>query len=253
MLNIPSLFDTKEQTLEAIDAAYAFLESTFPHCDAAFLAGSVMRGEATATSDLDIVVVTKEVKCPYRESLFAFGWPIEVFVHTHESYHTFFASDIHRRRPSLPRMCAEGLILKDTNGIAQQIKDEARNLFEQGPEPLPASSILQLRYQLTDVLDDFIGSLRRDESLFIANEVALLSSELILGYHCRWIGKGKWALRALHAFDPTIAERLTSALEAFYQQGTKDPLITYAQEALTLVGGRSFEGYSSQKAPPKGG
>lgn len=109
-----------------------------------------------------------------------------------------------------------------------------------------------MRYQVADVLDDFIGSERRDESLFIANELALLPCELVLGYHSQWIGKGKGMLWALRAFDPTQAEHLASALEAFYQQGIKEPLITYAQEALTLVGGRCFEGYFSQAVPPEG-
>lgn len=233
------------ELLNMIDAARAFVEYSFPACDAAFVAGSAVRGEATTTSDLDIVIVTRDVKAPYRESLSAFGWPIEVFVNTHESYHEFFARDIQRRRPSLPRMCAEGMILKDRDQLAQRIKNEARQLLEQGPAPLSAAEITQLRYQLTDALDDFVGSERRGESYFIANEVAVLASELVLSYHRQWIGKGKWVLRALQAFDPQQAELLTVALETFYQQGTKEDLISFAQDALALVGGRLFEGYST--------
>jgi DHA1 family tetracycline resistance protein-like MFS transporter len=50
----------EEKKLDAIEAATNFVAQTFPTCDAAFLAGSVVRGEATATSDLDIVIVTRE-------------------------------------------------------------------------------------------------------------------------------------------------------------------------------------------------
>ncbi len=233
--------------MDALEAAQRFVEQSFPACDAALLAGSIVRGEATATSDLDLVIVTKEVRAPYRESLYAYGWPIEVFVHTHRSYREFFASDIQRRRPSLPRMCAEGIILRDHEGVAQRLKKEARELLEQGPQSLSKEEITQLRYALTDNLDDFIGSVRQGENFFIASELAKLSSELMLSYHGQWIGKGKWVLRALHAFDPRLAQRLTSALETFFQQGSKDDLINFAQEALDLVGGRLFEGYSSGK------
>lgn len=86
------------------------------------------------------MVVTTAVQVPYRASVRAFGWPIEVLVHTRESYHTVFARDIPRRRPSVPRMCAEGLILKEPNGLTQQFKDEAKTLLEHGPTPLPAAS-----------------------------------------------------------------------------------------------------------------
>ncbi len=236
-----------EQQLDALEAAQRFVEQAFPACDAALLAGSIVRGEGTATSDLDMVIVTKELTAPYRESLYAYGWPIEVFVHTPTSYREFFVIDIQRRRPSFLRMCVEGIILQDHEGVAQRLKQEARELLEQGPHPLSKEEITQLRYALTDNLDDFIGSVRQGENFFIASELAKLSSELVLSYHGHWIGKGKWVLRALHAFDPQLAQRLTDALETFCHQGSKDDLITFAQEALDLVGGRLFEGYSSGK------
>lgn len=230
--------------MEAIEAAKNFVAQVFPFCDAAFLGGSVVRGDATATSDLDIVIVTRETQKAYRQSLSAFGWPIEAFVNTPASYRAFFASDAQRRRPSLPRMCAEGIILIDRNGSAQRIQQEAQALLDQGPEPLSTAEMMQLRYQLTDSLDDFAGSVRPGESFFLAATVAGLATELILGYHCQWIGKGKWVLRALHAFDAHLAQRLADALESFSQRGEKDPLMVFAQDALQLVGGRLFDGYS---------
>lgn len=231
--------------MDAIEAATNFVAQTFSTCDAAFLGGSVVRGEATATSDLDIVIVTRETPVAYRQSLYVLGWPIEVFVNTPMSYHTFFASDVQRRRPSLPRMCAEGIILREQNGSAQRIKQEAQALLDQGPEPLSAAEVAQLRYQLTDHLDDFVGSVRPGESFFIAAMVAELATELILGYHRQWSGKGKWVIRALHAFDAQLAQRLTDALESFARREEKDQLISFAQDALQLVGGRLFDGYSS--------
>lgn len=230
--------------MEAIEAAKNFVAQAFPTCDAAFLGGSVVRGDATATSDLDIVIVTRETQKAYRQSLYASGWPVEAFVNTPVSYRAFFASDAQRRRPSLPRMCAEGIILIDRNGSAQRIQREAQALLDQGPEPLSEAEVTQLRYQLTDSLDDFAGSVRPGESFFLAATVAELAAELILGYHRQWIGKGKWVLRALHAFDAHLAQRLTDALESFSGREEKDQLIVFAQDALQLVGGRLFDGYS---------
>jgi hypothetical protein len=72
--------------------------------------------------------------------------------------------------------------------------------------------------------------------------------KLSLSYHRQWLGKGKWLLRALQAFDPKQAERLTVALASFYQDGIKDDIVTFALDALALVGGRLFEGYASGKS-----
>lgn len=66
--------------MEGPDAARAFVATHFPDCLAAVLFGSVARGEATATSDLDIIIVTHEDISPYRKSYREYGWFIEAFV-----------------------------------------------------------------------------------------------------------------------------------------------------------------------------
>ena len=40
---------------------------------------------------------------------------------------------------------------------------------------------------------------------------------------------------------------IVAALENFYQRGEKEDLISFTNQALDLVGGRLFEGYSSRK------
>ena len=60
--------------LPALQAAEELLGARFPGCHAAFLAGSVVRGDATPTSDLDIVVVTDHPEAPFRESLYFQGY-----------------------------------------------------------------------------------------------------------------------------------------------------------------------------------
>lgn len=62
------------KSLEPLNAASQFVEKYFSYCQAALLAGSVVRGEATTTSDLDIVIFDKEVKNSYRESFVEFEW-----------------------------------------------------------------------------------------------------------------------------------------------------------------------------------
>ena len=57
----------------------------YPNSDIIFLAGSVARGEGTATSDLDLVVVFQQLPAAYRESFQFEGWPVEAFVHDPET------------------------------------------------------------------------------------------------------------------------------------------------------------------------
>lgn len=56
-------------------------QQRFGDAEVLFLAGSVMRGQGTPHSDLDVVVVYKSLPAAYRESLYHQGWPVELFVH----------------------------------------------------------------------------------------------------------------------------------------------------------------------------
>ena len=114
-----------------LEAAQKFVHRHYPNCQGALLAGSVVRGEATETSDLDIVVFDKDMKSSYRESFVEFGWAIEVFMHNLTSYKLYFEDDCLRARPSMPRMVSEGIVIKD-DGIIELLKKEANNLLEKG-------------------------------------------------------------------------------------------------------------------------
>lgn len=230
----------------AIDAAEAFVSETFPDAAVALLAGSVTRGEATTTSDLDIVLVTERPEAPYRESFRAFGWPIETFVYTETTYPAWFAQDAARRRPSLPRMCAEGIVLKDRNGLAAQVQAEARALLAKGPEPLNPQELAWARYQISDLLDDLGGARNGTEMLFTALALAPALADLACDLQRQWRGAAKWVPRALEPVGARLATRLADVVRNA-GAGHPSDLIELGDEILDSCGGRLFEGFSMGK------
>lgn len=235
----------------AMDAAQRFVMARFPECHAAFLAGSVVRGDATSTSDLDIVVVIDHPEAPFRESLLFEGWPVEIFVHTSESVRRYFASDAERRMPSLPVMVVEGAVLVNQAGAADALRAEAQTLLAAGPAPLDAQALTNQRYFVTDLLDDFEGSAVHAESFFIAAELAVRAIDLWLGLHQQWTGRGKWAMRALRRHDPVQADRLAAALQALDSSGNKQPLVDFVEGVLAPAGGRLFAGFKQGGRKPE--
>ena len=173
--------------LDAVEAALAVVERDCPTCLAAFLAGSVVRGEATSSSDLDIMVIVPEGLATYRESFRAFDWPVEVIVHTPSVHRQFAAKDAARRRPSTSMMDCEGIILRDVDGFASQLRQEACALLEQGPPPLTAAEVALARYGVSDLMDD-LADARAGEAFLIAAQLAEASANLILDCHRRWRG-----------------------------------------------------------------
>jgi len=107
-------------TERAVAAAERLVGERFPAATAAFLGGSVVRGGATATSDLDITVLRAEGE-PYRESITYEGWPVELFVHTEESVRHYVAKDRAQRRPTMARLVSEGRLLLDRDGSGSRL------------------------------------------------------------------------------------------------------------------------------------
>ncbi|MGP4062823.1 nucleotidyltransferase domain-containing protein [Halobacillus sp. H74] len=229
-----------------IKAATQIIHRHHRGCDAALLAGSVVRGEATSTSDLDLVLFYSDISASYRESFQANSWPVECFVHSWTSYKEFFKLDCERGQPSMPRMVAEGVVIKNHDKLVS-IKEEADLLLEKGPLRWSKETIEQKRYFLTDTLDDFIGCSDRGESIFIANTLAQLSSDFHLRVHGQWSGSSKWMMRALRSFDPPFAARLMDSFTLFYEKGKKEKVIDLVDDLLRPYGGRFFDGFSIGK------
>jgi hypothetical protein len=230
--------------MEGRDAARAFVATHFPDCLAAVLFGSVARGEATATSDLDIIIVTHEDISPYRKSYREYGWFIEVFVGSRKYNEEKIKHFCGIRTPSFLTCYAEGVILKDHHNFAQDIQEKAIALLEQGPDELTREETDRYRYVITEWLDDFVDSKSYEESLFIAYDLAAVVGEFLLAYNRKWVGERKWLYRALRKLDHELACQLVEELKSFYQAGSKEGLTVIVVRILDLVGGRLYEGYS---------
>ncbi|MBZ5202226.1 nucleotidyltransferase domain-containing protein [Planomicrobium chinense] len=237
---------------DALKTAKELVAKRFPDCETALLAGSVVRGDATSTSDLDLIVIDNNIMSSYRESFMEKGWPVELFVHNSTSYQGYFKSDCERGRPSLPNMVAESIVLTGHHE-AKYIKEEARQLLAKGPAQWTSKEAAVKRYFLTDVLDDFIGSGNRTEELFIGNALAEQLGEFVLRMNRQWTGTSKWLARSLKRYDEDFAEQFSAAFEHYYSTREKEAVIHLAEGVLHAYGGRLFDGFTLGKEGIKDG
>jgi predicted nucleotidyltransferase len=239
----------RSQRLPAIEAASAFIVRHFPRCVAAFLAGSASRGEATATSDLDLLIVDPGEEAPRWATFHEMGWPIEAFLLTPTNYATAFADQVRKRWALLPAMCRDGILLRDQDGLAQQMKNEAAAILDRGPGPCSEADMNQYRFYLTDTLLDFEAASNLSQVLLDAGGIFHLTATIFLAHRQQWVGQGKWLLRQLQRVDPEQAQLLTDALETVCRTGDKSLLLQRSDAVLALVGGRRFEGQSGPIQP----
>ena len=223
--------------MDPIEDARALVAERFPAARAAFLGGGILSARRTATSDLDIVVVLPGHPAPYRESLRWRGWPVETFVHDTESLEYFFAKDTARRRPTLARMCTDGVVLAGGQEETDLFRERARSILAAGPPPLSGAELDPARYGLTDLLDDLAGSADAGEIAVICWHAWTATAELALLLDGHWLGSGKWLLRELRAADPDLAGRLVSAI------GDPGMVTEIADDVLGRAGGRLWAGF----------
>ncbi len=223
---------------DPVAAARVLVSERYASARWAMLAGSVLTAERTAGSDLDIVVLCDPTDgVPHRRSLRWRGWPVELFVHDPDSLAHYLATDLARRQPSLPRMCATGVTVAGSDEEAERVRRECAAALAAGPAPLPAAELDQLRYALTDALDDLTHSADAGESAVTAAAAWLRTAELALHTAGRWLGTGKWLLRELRDCDPALAQRWLAA------RGDAAAVAALAREVLEAAGGPLFDGY----------
>lgn len=233
---------------DPVETARAVVGRRCPDAVQAWLSGSVVRGTATSTSDLDVMVLLPPGRDAdaHRESLVVDGWPVELFVNTERVVRWFLAQEIARRSPNTARIVADGVpLLPGTAGEALQ--RTAAELLSAGPPPVPPAALARMRYGLTDLLDDLAGSSPGPLRSAVVVSVWRETAELLLAAYARWTGGGKWLVREVQALDAergsAFAGRLDAGLHAALA-GDAGPLVAVADEVLAPLGGRLWAGFS---------
>ena len=231
---------------EPVDAANRIVHEHYRDCLAAFLASGVLSEHRTPTSDLDIVIVVASGPAPHRKTITAYGWLVELFVHTLESLPHFFDLDARDQRCTLARMCT-GYVVFDDAGVAGAIRAMAHGVIDAGPRALSSAEIDERRYHLTDLLDDVNGARDPDEIIFIAGQLIHQAGALVLASQRQWRGTGKWMVRQLDATGGDFADRLAHSFRTLVVSGQRDELNAVVTAALSLVGGPLSDGYESTR------
>jgi predicted nucleotidyltransferase len=233
-----------------IDVANAIRSDRYPDSRALFAAGSIVRGEGTSTSDLDLVVVYPRLPCAYRESFRFDGYPVEAFVHDPETLEYFF-EELERPSgvPALPQMVFEGVEIPQPTDLSQALKQRAAALIASGPPALDADAERRMRYLLFDLLDDLRAPRSRDEMFGAAARLYELLADYWLRRRGCWSGRGKAILRALRQADAALSESYCAAFATLFTTGEAAAILQFAEGILNEAGGPLFDGYRSD-APP---
>jgi predicted nucleotidyltransferase len=239
-----------ERKDDIVSVAKAIRSDRYRDASAVFAAGSILRGEGTAYSDLDLVVVYTKLPCAYRESFRLGGYPVEAFVHDVETVEYFFCEvDRPSGIPALAHMVLEGVEIPSPSDVSQALKERAASVIAAGPPALDAATDQRWRYAITNLLDDLRDPRSHDELVGTGTQLY----EQLAAYHLRrqglWSAEGKAIPRVLQRADPALCTKYSQSFERLFKNSEARDVINLAEELLRDGGGLLFEGYRSD-APP---
>jgi hypothetical protein len=225
------------------EAAHGIWRERYEGARVVFLGGSVLRGEATPASDLDVVVVYERLPNSYREAFVHGGWPVEAFVHDAGSLEEFFERDRRRGLPSLLSMVWEGLEVPEADEFSAGLKQRARELLEAGPPAWDEEELTLRRYRLTDWVDDMRFPRSPEELVATGAWLYQDAAEFYFRTRGMWSAHSKTIPRRLRAADADFAARFLRAFDALFAKKQQEPAIALVAELLEPFGGLLFEGF----------
>jgi predicted nucleotidyltransferase len=210
----------------AAEEAEAFIRTTWK-VHGIVIAGSIVRGEAGLTSDLDVFVVHAE---PWRERVqkrFA-GVPTELFVNPPDRVRGYFKSEHADGRPGTAHMFTTGVVVAGADELVSELVREAREWLAKPIEVTPAE-LASKRYAAVDMLDNARDTNDTDAAvtrLLLANTVQQII-EYAFWKRAMFQPRRKDLLRALDEVDPIAG----SLVRAFTNSRPDEAL----QLAITLA------------------
>ncbi len=209
-----------------------------------FAAGSIVRGEGTAYSDLDLVVVYERLPHAWRESFRHGDLPVEAFVHDPGTLRFFFVEiDGRSGVPSLPQMVHEGVEVPGPNALSAKLKESARSILDAGPPRWGEDVRRRKRYEITDQLDD-LRAPRSDAEVWAAGtQLYTALADYYLRSRGLWSARGKAIPRALEQANTEVASRFGASFARLFREAEPADAIALAEELLQPDGGLLFEGY----------
>ncbi|MGH6956633.1 MAG: hypothetical protein ACREEW_08230 [Caulobacteraceae bacterium] len=234
---------------QTVALAERVLCERYPRARCGFAAGSLIRGDGTEGSDLDLIVLFATLPNASRRSFKFDGTAIEAFIHDPETLAWALKEDRRVGRPAMINMIAECRLVGPELEEGRRWRTRAKALLRTGPGPLSDERRDQLRYHVGDRIEDLRDPRTSAETIALGVSLFDPLAELALRSRGAWSANGKWIPKRLAALDPDLADAFSSAFEALFARHDPTAVIALAEAVSAPVGGLLFEGYESAWPP----
>ncbi len=190
--------------------------------------GTIVRGEAGPTSDLDLYVIHTQPKRQRLQKRFN-GVPAEIFVNPPAAIERYIKEERRFTRPLTAHMLATGFVVLDRHPVVTELIRRARQELDAGPGPSDLQ-LTRVRYGIVCLYEDAVDVREHDpENAFLiltqAVERALQYPFWVSG---RWLPRQKRLLRVLAEEQPDLVEKART----FFRDPDLDRRFVLARDIL---------------------
>lgn len=170
------------------------------------VAGTIIRGNASPSSDLDLYVL-HEARERQRVQRFFAGVPAEIFVNPPDQVERYFEGEKQGGRLVQAHMVGTGFVLYEEGTAVSRLRELAAAALASTPEP-PPDFLTRLRYAVATWLEDAEDVAGADPELCALLLWRAVESAVEYRFWAagRWQPRYKDTLTALEAVDPGLAE-----------------------------------------------
>lgn len=168
--------------------------------------GTIVRGTAHATSDLDIYVIHDE---PYRRRVQRFfnGVPAEIFINPPQSVRAYFREEHVAARPLTAHMLATGSVVWSRGATIDELRAEASEWLTRTNPPRP-DELTQARYGIATKFEDALDVAETDPSTatMLMTQAVIAMLELECRVRLERLPRGKDLLESVTVANPEVGE-----------------------------------------------
>jgi len=201
-LNFPQV---DEPVLTALHQAVDYVLNRFDNIIGIIAAGSILRGEGDANSDVDTFVI---IEGDYRQRVQKFfnGVRFELFVNSVDFVPLYFEEEARDGGMSTANMLVTGHVVLKRSPVVDDLIQQAQAALDASPDYSEAMLINHL-YLLADRFENGIDLRHRDPVMGLILVDAALSGMLIYQFQKqgKWIPRHKDLLKILRVEEPELA------------------------------------------------
>ncbi|UII56817.1 nucleotidyltransferase domain-containing protein [Cytobacillus spongiae] len=226
-----------------IELVNQFIKRFYPNASVGMVGGSIIHNQQNRESDIDLLIIDETQESPHLSCYIFEDRKIEAFVFTESALYYQFETARYTGVPTIIKICAEGIIVEDTDDLGGKVKKEAKSTLMNGMAMWSSEDFAKLRYKITDQLYDLRTCKDEGEQLFIVNNLIEGLSELVIRTDGNWMGIGKWRARCLKESNEEVYNKIVQNVDQFFSSHDHKRFSEFVEEILSYYGGELFSNH----------